>query len=469
MSKLLRGLIAVCLLCANVRASEETLAFGRFGSVSIYRPAVQPAQVALFVSGDGGWNKGVVDMARELVAMGTLVVGVDIVRYLKALEAGGEACAYPASDFEALGQHVQRTYGFATYRPAILVGYSSGATLVYAILAQAPSGTFQGALSLGFCPDLLVTKPFCKGNGLAYKPGPKGKGVVFEPASHLESPWIALQGELDQVCDPPSTASYVSRVKGGAIVLLPKVGHGYAVPRNWLPQFKEAFRRIADASMAGLAAPRPEASLADLPLVEVPAAGPGSDILAIILSGDGGWTSLDKDVGRALAARGYPVVGLDSLQYFWKARTPDGAAKDLERILIHYLAAWKKSRAVLIGYSYGADVLPFLANRLPSKLFAKVPVTVLVGPSHSVAFEFHVAEWLGASSSKELPVLPEVRKLKGARILCLYGEGEKDSLCRELEPGLAKGIPLAGSHHFGGNYGAVADAILKELEAKAVE
>jgi type IV secretory pathway VirJ component len=455
--------LLLLLLGIQAQAAEETLTFGRFGTVKVYHSASQPAKVALFVSGDGGWNQGVVDMARELAALDTLVVGVDITRYLKVLASSPEACVYPASDFEALSQFVQKKYAFSTYVSPILIGYSSGATLVYATLVQAPPGTFKGALSLGFCPDLALSKPLCKGNGLAFEPGPKGKGVNFLPATRLEAPWIALQGGVDQVCDPPSTERFVSQVKGASFVLLPKVGHGYAVPRNWLPQFKEAFARIAESG--SLPTPK-DASVADLPLVEVPATKPETDTFAVILSGDGGWTSLDKEVGGALAARGYPVVGLNCLQYFWKSRTPDEAAHDLERILEHYLSAWKKRRVILIGYSYGADVLPFMANRLSAELLAKVPLTALIGPSRTVAFEFHVAEWLGASSSKELPVLPEVRKLKGARILCLYGQDEKESLCRDLDPGLAKLVSMPGAHHFGGNYNAVAEGILKELEAE---
>ncbi|HEX2641565.1 MAG TPA: virulence factor family protein, partial [Thermoanaerobaculia bacterium] len=47
--------------------APETLTFGRFGKVTLYRPASQPRHVVLFLSGDGGWNQGVVDMARILV------------------------------------------------------------------------------------------------------------------------------------------------------------------------------------------------------------------------------------------------------------------------------------------------------------------------------------------------------------------------------------------------------------------
>ena len=40
----------------------ESLSYGRFGQVAIYRPAPHPKNVVLFLSGDGGWNLGVVDM-----------------------------------------------------------------------------------------------------------------------------------------------------------------------------------------------------------------------------------------------------------------------------------------------------------------------------------------------------------------------------------------------------------------------
>ena len=36
----------------------------------------------------------------------------------------------------------------------------------------------------------------------------------------------------------------------------------------------------------------------------------------------------------------------------------------MERIARHYLTAWNKRRLLLIGYSFGADVLPAIYNRL---------------------------------------------------------------------------------------------------------
>ena len=55
-------------------------------------------------------------------------------------------------------------------------------------------------------------------------------------------------------------------------------------------------------------------------------------------------------------------MGLDSLRYFWSPRTPDGLAADTNRMILYYLTHWAKKRVLLIGYSQGADVLPFAVN-----------------------------------------------------------------------------------------------------------
>ena len=460
----------------------ESLSYGRFGQVAIYRSAPHPKNVVLFLSGDGGWNLGVVDMARILSSMDSLVVGINAPQYVKKLNASKESCVYPASDLELLSKFVQKTLGFPTYVPPVLVGYSSGATLAYAILAQAPPNTYRGAVSLGFCPDLDLQHPFCAGHGIASVPGAKGKGLIFQPTATLEAPWIAFQGTIDQVCNKDDVVRYVSQVKNGEIVLLPDVGHGFSKTYKWEPQLRKAYKQILDktplqaAPAAGPATPAPGApagakggvpAVNDLPLVEVPVkSGAASGLMAVVISGDGGWAGLDKEVAGALSTKGIPVVGVNSLQYFWSARTPEGIARDLERILRHYMATWNRQEVMLIGYSLGADVIPFAASRLPADLLGKVKVIALLGPSTKAEFEFHVTDWLGGASSGQ-PVLPEVRKLGGRPpVLCLHGSKESDSLCPSLTPAQGKSIELPGAHHFGGDYEAVANLILKEAQGR---
>jgi type IV secretory pathway VirJ component len=453
-------LTLTCFVCM-MPAAEEAVSFGGFGQVHLYHTSPQPPYVALFVSGDGGWNLGVVDMARELVKLDALVVGIDINRYLRYLAGSREACLYPAADFEALSKFVQKKLGYPAYRTPLLVGYSSGATLVYAMLVQAPFSTFLGALSLGFCPDLLLKKPMCHGSGLEWTMGPKSKGYIFQPARSLEVPWIALQGEVDHVCNPGETEEYVKRVPDGEVVMLPKVGHGFSVPRNWMPQFQKAFLDIAKAESNQRVKPTMEA-VGDLPLVQVQATGPASDLMAVEVTGDGGWGVTDRGIARALSAHGIPVVGLNSLQYFWKRKTPEETSRDLERIILHYMTEWGKKRVILIGYSLGADVLPFAVSRLPAETRSKIHLVAFLGLSDTVDFEFHFTDWFtNKSRSTSLPVRPEVEKLKGMKMLCFYGTEDKSALCPALDPGLVRPIPLGTGHRFGRDFEPIVDAILE--------
>lgn len=459
--------VLFCVICSGLPyATEETLDFGKFGPITLYYKQPRPAHVVLFVSGDGGWNLGVVDMARTLAGLDSLVVGIDIVKYLRGLERGEEKCLYPASDFEELSKFVQKRLKFTDYVTPVLVGYSSGATLVYATLVQAPATTFRGAISLGFCPDLLLTKPMCKGSGLEWTDGPKGKGYLFRPAPGLEVPWAVLQGQVDQVCNSAGTAEFVHQTRNGELISLPRVGHGFAVPKNWLPQFTEAFARMVERRETWELPPRTD-ELKDLPLIEVNAAG-SSDKMAVFITGDGGWGVTDRGVSNGLAAAGIPVAGLNSLKYFWNRKTPETAATDLARILRHYLAAWKKTQVLLIGYSMGADVATFMASRLPGDLLDKVSLIVLLGPSRTVDFEFHLSNWMGNfTHSTDRPVLPELEKLRGKRIVCFYGAEETDSLCPGLDAALAKVVMLRGGHRIGGNFSLVLAEILEETRPAA--
>jgi type IV secretory pathway VirJ component len=210
-------------------------------------------------------------------------------------------------------------------------------------------------------------------------------------------------------------------------------------------------------------AARTARGLPDLPLVEVRVPGPQTEQLAVLLTGDGGWAVTDKGLSRELARHGIPVVGWNSLRYFLHTRNPDGTTRDLERILRYYLAAWRREKVVLIGYSFGADVMPFLVRRLAPDLRARISLLALLGPDEKAGFRFHLSEWLGKDSKDSLPVRPEVEQLAGMPILCSYGVQEAKSLCRELDPALARPLSRPGRHVIGKAYGGIAAEILRRV------
>lgn len=436
---------------------------GRFGDVTVYRPSGPVKSVVLFVSGDGGWHLGVTSMAKHLADDGSLVVGVDVRHYLAQIGAAGDRCVSLAGDFEQLSHDIQKTLKLPGYVSPMLVGYSSGATVVYAALAQAPPGTFAGAMSLGFCADQDFRKAMlCP--GLRYTVNTRGD-YVLEPNRSLQDPWIALQGQQDQVCDPAAVDRFAAQVPSAEVLRLPKVGHGFGVERNWLPQFRDAAFKLQSVAMpAPLPAAQP-ASISGLPLVDVPAQGAASaatqNLMAVILSGDGGWAGLDRQVAAELSRKGIPVVGMDSLRYFWHEKTPDETARDVSAVVKHYGALWRRSRVVLIGYSFGADVLPFVVNRLPADSAARVAGVALLEPSDSATFEIHVSNWLPGVTTDGLDLGPELARMTPA-LLCLHGGDIAGSICRRARR--AEVAQVGKGHHLGGDAGAITDHVLALLK-----
>jgi type IV secretory pathway VirJ component len=206
------------------------------------------------------------------------------------------------------------------------------------------------------------------------------------------------------------------------------------------------------------------ADVRDLPLIELPAKHPAHRRFAIMLTGDGGWRRIDERVTRRLRDAGLPVVGFRTPDYFRTGRTPEESACALERVIRFYKASWKCDRVVIVGYSRGADVLPFMLSRLPADLRASTGLVALLGLEPAIDFRYH-ASWIPFHHSNEPQhlVKPELEKLRGMRLLCVYGAKEKDSLCPSLDPQVATSVREPGSHHFAGRYTDVADVILAHI------
>nr|GFD08280.1 hypothetical protein [Tanacetum cinerariifolium] len=108
------------------------------------------------------------------------------------------------------------------------------------------------------------------------------------------------------------------------------------------------------------------------------------DETAVFVSGDGGWRDLDKDVAGDMAkSGGYPVVGIDTLRYYWEHKSPEQTAADLTELMAHYRQKWGAKHFVLAGYSFGADVLPAIYNRLPEDDKARVDGIILLAFARS--------------------------------------------------------------------------------------
>lgn len=230
--------------------ADRWLDVAGFGEVAIYKPTGANRGLVLFASGDGGWNLGVLEMAHRAASMGFWVAGFDTPRFLKNLDNDGAACSDADGQLANLAADlVQQLQLPATTRP-VLIGYSSGATVVYAALAADAGQYFGGGISLAFCPDLRIRKPFCPGQGGLTQQRQKQApfDYVFDKHESVAVPWRILQGEVDQVCDPTFAPQFARGQKDAEAIALPKVGHGFGVPGHWMPQYVRSLEDLIDPS-----------------------------------------------------------------------------------------------------------------------------------------------------------------------------------------------------------------------------
>jgi type IV secretory pathway VirJ component len=441
-----------------VLAVAATLTVPTFGKVVLYQPSAAPSEVVLLVSGDRGVTPATVTIAEQLRDRGALVVGIDLRSLKRGLEES-EGCTYPAGDFEELARNIQLHLKLPAYKRPLLVGYQSGAALVYAALASAPAETFLGGLSIGFCPIFALRLPLCEFRGLKTRPAGKWK-YALAPYPALKIPWIVVQGENDRACPPASARAFAAATGSTRFISLPGSGRrgAWTIPAA---QLDDAYRSLTTVTRTAETPRSAIPDTSDLSLIEVPAAAPSaSDVMAVLLTGDGGWAELDKSVAAGLAAAGVPTVGWSSLRYFWSPKTPEQAAADLARVIGRYTSAWNKRRVILIGYSFGAEVLPFVVTRLPPDVRQRVAQVTLLGPGPTASFEFHVAEWLGGSKATAYRTVPEIEKLS-IPVTCVQGAGESDSACPSLKGPNIRTVTIGDGHHFGGEYQRLVDVILR--------
>src|SRR6185437_16888061 len=87
--------------------------------------------------------------------------------------------------------------------------------------------------------------------------------------------------------------------------------------------------------------------------------------LVFYLSGDGGLNKFSNSLCDGINKKGYEVMEFNSKSYFWDKKTPEQTAIDINNYLVKKISGRKNQQIVMIGYSFGADVLPFILSRLP--------------------------------------------------------------------------------------------------------
>ncbi|WP_117194766.1 virulence factor family protein [Rhizobium terrae] len=403
--------------------------------------------LVFLISDAGGWDAEEETRAQALVNAGAAVIGIDFPAYIKSLSADTGDCVYMVSDIEDLSQQVQRRIGNPQYRHPVVAGIGEGGALALAMVAQSPNATIGEVIAVDPLAGIPLSKELCT-------PAPKqrvGDRTVYG----------FDDGAVPATVTIIFTASANAAGKAHAQKL--KQDHPEVELANSGAAPDVALNQELLASIAAVA--RASEPL-DLPL-NVLEAKPAMNTMAVIYSGDGGWRDLDSEVGGYLQSQGVPTIGLDSLRYFWSERTPQGTADDLAKIIEHYRRQWGVQNVLLIGYSFGADVLPATYNLLPTADRARVKQITLLGLSNTVDYEISVTGWLGvATAGKGGDPLDDVAKIDPKIIQCVYGTDEDDDPCPTLKDKGVEVVPIDGGHHFDENYQALGKRIRDSLQAR---
>ncbi|HWU61997.1 MAG TPA: AcvB/VirJ family lysyl-phosphatidylglycerol hydrolase [Ensifer sp.] len=421
---------------------------GLIPSPHIALPSGSLKSMVFLLSGPDGWSKKDDDRVSALVASGAAVVGIDYKDYIASMAENSEDdCIYMISDIESLSQQVQRRAGDSAYHAPVLVGEGPGGALVLAMIAQSPPATIDEAIAVDPTAEIPLTKQLC--TPATKQPTPNGY-IYGLTDDELPAPVTVLQTP-----DAPADgkANVAAIVAAHPDVKVVKVDNASG---DLLLKTVKAQVAANDVATNDLG----------LPLTEL-ATTPKFDTMAIFYSGDGGWRDIDSQIGEYLQTQGIPVVGVDSLRYFWKRKDQATTANDLGRIIDAYRKKWKVKNVLLLGYSFGADVLPSAYDALTDRQRAAVKFMSLLALTKSVDYEISVTGWFGAEGSYQGgTTLDAIAKVDPKLVQCIGGTGDGEAVCKDLKDKGIDVVELPGDHHFNNDYDKVSEVILDGLRKR---
>lgn len=441
--------LLVTTAVAPVSAQEKPTTYdtGMIPAPHVLVPQDTASALVVLLSGADGWSDKEDAVARDLVDDKAVVIGIDLKAYLAALAKDDGDCIYMVSDIEALSQQVQRSLKSDAYLPPIVAGVGAGGAMALAIAAQTPAATIGQTLAVDPEEGIALTKQLCtpaekirKGDRMVYG---LTDGTLPDPISVVFTP----------------TASDDGRNHVAALV----EKHADITPEETDDEaYATLSSHLTDLIDNEAASDNPFG----LPLTVLDTK-PTRDTMAVIYSGDGGWRDIDKQVGDVLQQQGVPVVGIDSLRYFWSERDPQATSDDLAKLMDYYRKRWNVRNVLLIGYSFGADILPRTFNLLPPAERARVRQVTLMALSHRVDYKISVLGWLGASGQGDAgDPIDDIKRIDPSLVQCIHGTEEEDDACPDLKGTGVDVVAIEGGHHFDEDYPALTRRVLDALDRR---
>ncbi|MDP9076781.1 MAG: virulence factor [Bacteroidota bacterium] len=193
-----------------------------------------------------------------------------------------------------------------------------------------------------------------------------------------------------------------------------------------------------------------------MPVIITKAKTDRQDKFVLFISGDGGWNDFSKKVVDSYTAEGFNVIALNSFKYFWKKKTPQETANDIAGLLNAYVNEWHKQKVIICGFSFGADVTPFIYMHLPNELKNKITLVQLISPSSSTDFEIHMTDMFSSGNKARTMNVASSARLIDIPVICYYGEEETEKPLSVVKKANFRMVILPGDHHYAKSYTEIA-------------
>jgi type IV secretory pathway VirJ component len=185
--------------------------------------------------------------------------------------------------------------------------------------------------------------------------------------------------------------------------------------------------------------------------------------LVFYLSGDGGFNRFSTELCESINANGLDVYALNSRSYFYSRKTPEESAYAISKYLSRILEGRPNQQIVFVGYSFGADVLPFILNRLPKEIQDKTLVSFIMASSGSTDFEIHWSDILGGNTKRSMDVVSEINKMDGERLVIITAADDGYLDVNRITLNKFTHEVLPGGHHFDGDTDEITRVIMNHI------
>lgn len=204
------------------------------------------------------------------------------------------------------------------------------------------------------------------------------------------------------------------------------------------------------------------------PVHVYPARPPASGVAVVNVSGDMGLRFLlGASTSRGLTEHHVTVVGVASPVVFRRRRTRAEVDAFVADVVRTALARTGAQRVVVMGQSYGADIVQTGLAHLPAALRKKVAAIILVLPGDSVYFRADPTGWAYRGTPDSVATTT-ANTLSWAPLTCIYGVEEDDSLCPLLRVRGARVIGMPGGHNIHHDEAGLLAHVLEAIGRSAI-